>query len=88
MPSIMINYHWIPGHSSRVVTNCDQACENRTNGHIIFDSFFKLSRLITLFATEVWLSTLFKQLMDYIIQVTEYKYAVTVLKNDLLNDNV
>jgi len=34
------------------------------------------------------LSTLLKQLMHYIIQVSEYKYAVTVLKNDLLNDKV
>jgi len=34
------------------------------------------------------LPTLIKHLMGYIIQVTEYKYSVAVLRNDLLSDGV
>jgi len=32
--------------------------------------------------------TLIKQLMGYIIQVTEYKYSVPILRNDMLSDRV
>jgi len=34
------------------------------------------------------LPTVIKHLMGYIIQVTEYKYSVPALRNDLLSDRV
>jgi len=34
------------------------------------------------------LSTFINHLMGYIIQVTEYKYSVPILRNDLLSDKV
>jgi len=54
----------------------------------IFDYFFKLSWLITSFADHIWTLSIIKHLMSYIIQVTEYKYSVPLLRNYLLSDEV
>jgi len=39
---------------NNVNSNCDQACENRACGHMIFPYFFNFSELITFYPNMLW----------------------------------
>ena len=68
-----------------MVEICDRVCKNRACGDMIFAYYFQsfiTHNILYYYAMALQFSALSKHLIDIMIEVTEWKYTIPILRYD------